>query len=122
MAIPLTGLEPLLAVTAYGIGNSRIGWLKVGKPIFGEQDSFVVIGQEHSVFADEKGQYHAWTVDEAMTTHKRPVEIGELSGDSVRILKGLNAGETILTAGVQYVQEGTKVRPLEANAAKEPGE
>ncbi|MCJ2183647.1 efflux RND transporter periplasmic adaptor subunit [Novosphingobium sp. 1949] len=59
------------------------------------------------------GSSHArvWVVDrKAMTVAPRPVRLGAPGGEIVRITKGLNAGETIVTAGVQLLHSGEKVR------------
>lgn len=54
-----------------------------------------------------------WVVgaDGALTSHA--IETGEIQGGNIRILRGLDAGERIVAAGVQALREGMKVRPLE---------
>jgi multidrug efflux system membrane fusion protein len=69
-----------------------------------------------AVFPDEEGKAQAvWVIDpEALTLHKRKVEIGEVTGTgSVEVLSGLRAGERIAVAGVSRMREGMKVRLME---------
>ncbi|MBW2066908.1 MAG: efflux RND transporter periplasmic adaptor subunit [Deltaproteobacteria bacterium] len=67
-----------------------------------------------AVFSDESGKPHVWVVDrDTMTVHKREVKTGDLTGtDSIQILSGLKAGETIAITGVSRLREGMKVRDL----------
>jgi multidrug efflux pump subunit AcrA (membrane-fusion protein) len=50
------------------------------------------------------------------------VETGIVTGDQVQVLKGLTAGETIVTEGGYSLPDGTEVRIAEPNAAEEKGE
>jgi RND family efflux transporter MFP subunit len=66
-----------------------------------------------AVFADTKNEAFVWVVDQAeMRAHKKRIEIGPPTDDGIAILKGLEGGEMIITAGVKQVQENMKVRPL----------
>jgi len=67
----------------------------------------------NATFADAHGKSFVWIINpDKMTVHKRAVELGDMSGDSIRIRKGLEAGERIATAGVNYLQENMNVRLL----------
>lgn len=67
-----------------------------------------------AVFADEQGQYYAWRVKKGdMTVEKIKVQVGAPSGENIPVNGGLAEGDMILTAGVHYVQPGTKIRPFE---------
>ena len=66
-----------------------------------------------AVLPNNQGQQFVWTIDQQSRTVLQPVDIGELVGDRVFIRSGLNAGEQIITAGVNSVREGMKVRPME---------
>jgi multidrug efflux pump subunit AcrA (membrane-fusion protein) len=67
----------------------------------------------NATFADVHGKSFVWIINpDKMTVHKRAVELGDMTGDSIRVLKGLKAGERIVTAGVNYLQEDMKVRLL----------
>ena len=55
-----------------------------------------------------------WTVDpDTMRAERRDVRVGPLSGDRIAILEGLEEGEMIISAGVNGVQEGLLVRPMQ---------
>lgn len=66
-----------------------------------------------AVVPNNQGQQFVWTVDQQSRTVLQPIDIGELVGDRVFIRSGLSAGEQIITAGVNSVREGMKVRPME---------
>ncbi|HOL67743.1 MAG TPA: efflux RND transporter periplasmic adaptor subunit, partial [bacterium] len=40
---------------------------------------------------------------------RRPVEVGETSGEQVEILTGLSPGEEVITLGKENVSSGTRV-------------
>ena len=52
---------------------------------------------------------NVWVVKDG-TVSLRPVKVGEFGDGKIRILEGLQAGEMIVTAGVQKLWEGQKVR------------
>ncbi len=61
-------------------------------------------------FGAEK-QSHVWIVDESsQTVTRRPVTTGELTTGGIRVTEGLTAGQRVVTAGVQTLEEGRKVR------------
>jgi multidrug efflux system membrane fusion protein len=68
-----------------------------------------------AVFADDAGRPQVWVIDpNTMKAQRRAVTTGELSGgDSIRIVSGLNADETIAISGVSMLSEGQTVRALE---------
>jgi RND family efflux transporter MFP subunit len=58
-----------------------------------------------------------WVVDPAtMTVAERTVVIQANDSSRVRVASGLNAGDIVVTAGVQALRPGQKVRLLEARA------
>lgn len=73
-----------------------------------------------SVATDKKGQFYVWIVQEpAMTVKRRIVRLGEMSGSSVFVVNGLKEGDRIVTAGVAYLFEGMKVKPLQGRIGKQ---
>jgi multidrug efflux system membrane fusion protein len=68
-----------------------------------------------AVFADDAGHSQVWVVDpQTMKVQRREVTTGDLSGsDSIRIVSGLNADETIAISGVSTLSEGQTVRAFE---------
>jgi RND family efflux transporter MFP subunit len=66
-----------------------------------------------AVFVDAAGKRHVWRVDrEKQTVHRVPVTVGDVRGDQVVVLGGLGAGDAIVTAGVNHLQEGDTIRIL----------
>ncbi|MDT8439300.1 MAG: efflux RND transporter periplasmic adaptor subunit [Wenzhouxiangellaceae bacterium] len=66
-----------------------------------------------AVSADADGQSQVWVVDPASgRVSARRVEVDRLSGDVAVIRSGLETGEQIVTAGVQHLRDGMRVRPL----------
>jgi multidrug efflux system membrane fusion protein len=68
-----------------------------------------------AVFADDTGHSQVWVIDpQTMKAQRREVTTGDLSGsDSIRIVSGLNADETIAISGVSTLSEGQTVRAFE---------
>jgi multidrug efflux system membrane fusion protein len=68
-----------------------------------------------AVLADNAGRSYVWVIDpQTMKAQRREVTTGDLSGsDSIRIVSGLNADETIAISGVSTLSEGQTVRALE---------
>jgi len=55
-----------------------------------------------------------WIVDpDSMRAFRRDVKVGPLTGQNIAILEGLEAGDLIVSAGVNAVQEGMWIRPME---------
>jgi len=55
-----------------------------------------------------------WVVaPETMRASRRDVKVGELTGNRISITEGLEEGEMIISAGVNAVEEGMWVRPME---------
>lgn len=53
-----------------------------------------------------------WIVSDDQTVSRRSVTLGAASGDSVAIIEGVNAGDTIVSAGVGQLAEGMTIRPV----------
>jgi RND family efflux transporter MFP subunit len=58
------------------------------------------------------GDQVAWILGPDQTISRRPVKLGEATGDRVEILEGLQPGDRIAIAGVTLLREGMKVRDL----------
>ena len=63
-----------------------------------------------AVFYDEQGQAYIWKVSGAFQIKKHQVTVGMLKQSNIEIMSGLAAGDKIITAGVQNLTEGQKVR------------
>ena len=69
----------------------------------------------NAVFSDEAGNEFVWVVDpDTMAVDKRVVGVGRVSGGNISVLEGLEPGNIIVTAGVNYLRPGMKVRELRA--------
>jgi RND family efflux transporter MFP subunit len=63
------------------------------------------------------GKTAVWVVDKATgTVSLRNIELGNADADSVQVAAGLKPGDVVVTAGVQALRPGQKVRMLEARS------
>jgi membrane fusion protein, multidrug efflux system len=78
-------------------------------------DNAVVLPQG----AIQHGQNGLWTyvVDSGQHVQARPIEIGEAGSDSAVVLKGVSAGDRVVTAGQYRLQNGALVAATAASAA-----
>jgi membrane fusion protein, multidrug efflux system len=65
-----------------------------------------------AVFKEATGEQVAWVVGPDQTVSRRPVKIGEATGDRIEIVEGLQPGDRIAVAGVRFLREGMQVRDL----------
>jgi multidrug efflux system membrane fusion protein len=66
-----------------------------------------------AIFNDAEGQSFVWVVKEPELTVRRvAVAMGDVSGDNVFVKSGLSGGERVVTAGVNFLAEGQKIRLL----------
>ena len=68
-----------------------------------------------AVFASPSGEPQVWVVDtNALTVQSRSVEVGPVTGEaSIRVVDGLQRGETIAVAAVHQLQDGSQIRLME---------
>jgi multidrug efflux pump subunit AcrA (membrane-fusion protein) len=58
-----------------------------------------------------KGAPAVWVLDKAsMTVKQQPVRVAGAEGNEVVLAGGLNAGDTVVVAGVHVLSPGQKVR------------
>lgn len=93
-----------------------------GKAILDGMTATVFIGMGHegkaavavpvqSVFYDEKGQAYVWKTNQDLKISRHQVKVGTLTNSgNITIQSGLTSGDRIITAGVQNLTEGLKVR------------
>jgi RND family efflux transporter MFP subunit len=71
-----------------------------------------------AVPVDGQGNYFVWAVKdtgEGMgTVYRVDVQVGEMVGDDILVLAGVNPGDRLALAGVHLLQEGQQVRPFSA--------
>jgi len=65
-----------------------------------------------AVVADSESQSKVWVFDETTgTVSGRTVEVGQISGDEIEVLEGLQNGDRVAILGASNLSEGMKVRP-----------
>lgn len=65
-----------------------------------------------AVYREGGGDQITWIIGSDMIAKRRPVKIGNASGDRVEIVEGLQVGDRIAIAGVSFLSDGQKVRDL----------
>lgn len=86
---------------------------------FGMKNPQAMIRLPLTALFQEKGVSSVWIV-EAGTVRLVPVQIGSTSGEDILIASGLQAGQTVITAGVNLLKAGQKVSILGVEAAQAP--
>ena len=67
-----------------------------------------------AVFSDSTELSYVWVIDiDESTVAKREVQLGRLTEFGITIVRGLDPGEYIATAGVHYLEEGQEIRILD---------
>jgi len=62
------------------------------------------------------GEKYVWVVSPSnQTATRKTVRIGDLMGDLIEIVDGLEPGDVIITAGLDQLREGMEVRQLGAS-------
>lgn len=65
-----------------------------------------------AVAKDSSGEQVAWVLGENQSVARRPVKTGEVIGDRIEIIDGLQEGDRIAMAGLSFLRDGMKVRDL----------
>jgi RND family efflux transporter MFP subunit len=66
-----------------------------------------------ALITSPEGDFLVWVMDaKTEIVDPRPVTLGEAGPLGVNILKGLTQGEIIVTAGVQHLRAGARIRPI----------
>lgn len=74
-----------------------------------------------AVFDGPDNQPSVWLIDKNTMAVKRvPVEITRLDQKYIHVISGISTGDIIVTAGVQYLQEGQKVKFLKNESNQQP--
>lgn len=67
-----------------------------------------------AAIVDTQGTANVWRYDpDSSQVSRVAVTLGDMSGSNVRVLSGLQDGDTIAVSGAAHLQEGMKVRPLD---------
>ena len=82
-----------------------------GSPVTTDATSYSITA--NAVLADADGNSTVWKVDpDSMTVSRAMIQLGDVSGNQVRVLAGLNPGDRIATSGVHKLREGMQVTEL----------
>jgi membrane fusion protein, multidrug efflux system len=91
----------------------RLGANVIGSVTVDEGQSITIPG---SALFQKDGKPAVWLVDKDGTVQLKPITVDRYQGDSVVVGSGLAQGDIVVTAGVQKLLPGQKVRMLEASA------
>jgi RND family efflux transporter MFP subunit len=70
-----------------------------------------------SSLVQNKGASNVWVIENGVV-RLQPVQVGGVSGNDVLLSGGVKPGQTIVTAGVNLLKNGQKVRVLTADVAR----
>ena len=73
-----------------------------------------LLAPQQAVFRNSKGLPMAWVIGEDNVANMREIETARTVGNTWLIDKGLQAGERVVTEGVQKLRPGMKVSPVDA--------
>jgi RND family efflux transporter MFP subunit len=89
--------------------------LKIGESVFGQimtgVDTKAVAIPVSALVPSAGDSYQVFVVDTASVAHARPVTVGARTETLAEIVRGLEAGETVVTTGAYGVEDGTKIVP-----------
>lgn len=88
---------------------ARIIWSS-GRGILVPSSAIFRIGGQGFVFVAEKNPEGG-----GLIAKQRPIQLGEIHGNSYEVLEGLQTGEKIITAGILKVQEGSPIQEMPEN-------
>jgi membrane fusion protein, multidrug efflux system len=90
----------------------RLGATVTGSVHFKSRGAIELPG---SALFEQNGKPAVWVIDqETSTVHTKPISIERYSGDKIVVRDGLQKGDVVVTAGVQKLIPGQRVRRLEA--------
>jgi len=91
----------------------RLGANVTGSVTFNQGSSITIPG---SALFQKDGQPAVWLVTKDGTVQLRPITVERYQGDAVVVGSGLTQGDVVVTAGVQKLLPGQKVRLMQASA------
>ena len=94
--------------------------MRLGTIISGQMRTASMTGIELPASAlarSTEGQNAVWVIDpQSHTVSLRNIDVSAFGRDSIQIAKGINTGEMVVTAGVQTLRPGQKVKLLGAKS------
>jgi membrane fusion protein, multidrug efflux system len=106
---PTTGTLKLRAVFANGEGKLFPSQF-VNAHLLVEQKPNVTLLPNNGIQRNSKGTY-VWLINPDRTVNIHSVSVGTTEGDQSEITAGLTPGDTVVTVGVDRLEEGGKVSP-----------
>ena len=107
-ADPVTGTYTIKVSLPEAPDAMRLGAVVIGTV---EAQGDVVAVLPSTALFDTNGQPTVWVVSPTeMTVSRRPVTVARFDADRVTISKGVKTGDLVVTAGVNSLAEGEKVR------------
>lgn len=105
--------EVVLSMTRPPEANILPGMAAEVLPQAADQDNAALTVPVEAIFVGSDGTSFVWVVDpETSRVTRRAIEVGDLMADGAIVLAGLEAGETVVTAGVHQVRDDMRVRAL----------
>ena len=80
-------------------------------PSDGPDHSYPVVPLSAVENADTNGKSVVWVFSNGQV-QERKITLGKITDNGIQVTKGLKAGEQIVSAGIQYLSQGMKVKPL----------
>jgi RND family efflux transporter MFP subunit len=93
--------------------------MRLGSTVTGRMklDGMPAIQVPATALVRADGRTAVWVVDKASgTVSMRNIQLGNADASSVQVTSGLQPGDVVVTAGVQALRPGQKVRMLEARS------
>ena len=91
--------------------------MRLGATVTGrmQMDDSAIIEIPASALTKFNGQPAVWIVDPtSLTVSMRNIDVLRYEPSTVAVSQGLDAGEVVVTAGIQALHPGQKIRPLES--------
>lgn len=76
-------------------------------PKMRDQQAFYIPTQ--AIFSDDTSKALVWSIDEAMKVHAKALKVGEMQGENVQVLSGLEGVNKIVLSGVRFLKENDEV-------------
>ncbi len=76
----------------------------------------LVIPKE-AVLTNPAGKQIAMVIDASHVAYQREIETGIINGNEVQVVRGLMAGEEVVTNGAYAMDDGTRVRVIQTNSS-----
>ena len=108
---PEAGSSNRMFSTKIKIDNTE-GLLKSGmfiKAQLGVGDAVQVLVVPQSAVMQKQGLYYAFTVENDKAV-RHPIEIGDVTGDTIQIKSGIEAGAFVITSNVNKLKDGGLIR------------